>query len=277
MEFIKVIIYGIIQGITEWLPISSTGHLILLENFLPLNIYTDVLANREFINMFLVVIQFGSILAVVLLYFNELFPFFKDRSKKTFSKTMKLWLLIIIASFPVGIIGLLFDDYIDSIFYNNITIVITLIFYGILFIIIENKKIPLKIKSTDEMHFLDALKVGIFQMLALIPGTSRSGSTIIGSRIIGINKETAAKFSFFLAIPAMTVASLLKFIKAKVVLNSYSSLLLFIGTLTSFIISIIVIRMFMNFIKKQSFKVFGYYRIIIGLVILIYILLGGIL
>lgn len=276
-EIVKTIIYGIIQGITEFLPISSTGHLILLENFIPLQIYSDPTVNREFINMFLVVIQFGSILAVAFLYFNELFPFFRDRSKETVQKTLHLWFMIIIASIPVGIIGILLDDYIDALFYNNITIVITLLFYGVLFILIESRKIKPRIQSTEQLNAKDSFCVGLFQMLALIPGTSRSGSTIIGSRLIGINRKTAAKFSFFLAIPAMTVASLLKFIKADVELNTFSSLILILGVVVSFLVSILVIKALMKFIRKQSFKVFGYYRILLALVMLLYILIGEIL
>lgn len=276
-EIVKTIVYGIIQGITEFLPISSTGHLILLENFIPLQIYSDPTMNREFINMFLVVIQFGSILAVAFLYFNELFPFFRDRFKETVQKTLHLWFMIIIASIPVGIIGILFDDYIDTLFYNNITIVITLLFYGVLFILIESRKIKPRIQSTEQLNAKDSFCVGLFQMLALIPGTSRSGSTIIGSRLIGINRKTAAKFSFFLAIPAMTVASLLKFIKADVELNTFSSLILILGVVVSFLVSILVIKALMKFIRKQSFKVFGYYRILLALVMLLYILIGEIL
>lgn len=271
-EIIKAIIYGIIQGITEWLPISSTGHLILLEPYIPFKIFETINENKEFTNMFFVVIQLGSILAVMLLSFKELFPFTKEKSKQDQINTLKLWLLIIIASVPAAVIGLLFDDYIDQFLYNTPTIAITLILYGIIFIIVENKKIKVRVKNSDQLSIIDAIKVGCFQMLALIPGTSRSGATIIGSRYIGINRLTAAKFSFFLAIPVMFGASLLKIIKLKISFNVLGATVLLTGSIIAFLVSLIVIKKFLNYIKKHSFSFFGYYRIILGLIILIYLM-----
>lgn len=263
MEILKAIIYGIIQGITEWLPISSTGHLLLAKNFIPLNL------GDEFFNMFLVVIQFGSILAVVLLYFKDLFPWGFKKTKKETVATFRLWVLIIIATIPAAIIGLLFDDIIDEHLHGNIIIAIALIIYGIFFIVVEKSNISERVKSTNGLSWLDAVKIGFFQTLALIPGTSRSGSTIVGSRFIGVNRETAAKFSFFLAIPTMLGASLLKIIKLKIALTFTTFSVLMVGTIVSFIVSVIVIKIFMDFIKKHTFIPFGYYRIILGIIILL--------
>ncbi len=264
LEIIKAIIYGIIQGITEWLPISSTGHLILAESFIPLA------ESEEFFKMFLVVIQFGSILAVIVLYFKELFPFGFNKNKKETASTFRLWILIIIATIPAAIVGLLFDDIIDAYLHTPLVIAITLIIYGIIFIIVEKANIKAKVKTIDQLSWIDALKIGCFQTLALIPGTSRSGATIIGSRIIGVNRQTAAKFSFFLAIPVMFGASLLKIIKMDAAFTINNIIILAIGVIVSFVVSLIVIKSLINFIKKHTFIPFGYYRIILGLVLIIY-------
>lgn len=271
LEILKAIIYGIIQGFTEWLPISSTGHLILIKEFLPLNVFNDVLKNQEFFNMFKVVIQFGSILAVILLYFKDLFPYGFNKTKKETMDTFKLWLLIIVGCIPVGIAGVILDDYIDNISENILVIAATLIFYGIIFIIIERKNMKIKILKSKDLKLIDALKIGFFQILALIPGTSRSGVTIIGSRLLGASKKVSAKFSFFVAIPVMLGASLLKVVKAKTVFTFFSFSVLAVGTIVSFIVSLFVIKMLMNYIRKHNFSAFGYYRIILGIILVIYV------
>lgn len=271
LEILKAIIYGIVQGFTEWLPISSTGHLILVKEFLPLNVFDDVLKNQEFFNMFKVVIQFGSILAVVILYFKNLCPIGFNKTKKQTLDTLKLWLLIIVGCIPVGIAGIILNDYVDAISENIAVIAATLILYGLIFIVIERKTLKIKIAKSKDLKIIDALKIGFFQILALIPGTSRSGVTIIGSRLLGASKQVAAKFSFFVAIPVMFGASLLKLIKLKTAFTLFSFSILAIGTFVSFIVSLIVIKMFMNYIRKHNFSAFGYYRIILGIILIIYV------
>ncbi len=272
-EIFKSIILGIIQGITEWLPISSTGHMILVDALMPMKVYSDAIMNKSFVNMFLVVIQLGSILAVLLLYFNKLNPFSPKKNQKQKMDTIKLWIKVAIAAIPAAVVGLLFDDLIDSVLYNPITVAITLIVYGIAFIIIEKKKPAVKINTIDEMDYLTALKIGAFQMLALVPGTSRSGSTILGGMLIGTSRSLATEFSFFLAIPMMFGASLLKLIKLKMALDFTGILILLVGMFVAFVVSIIAIKALMKYIKKNDFVLFGYYRIILGLIVVIFSIL----
>ena len=273
IEIIKAIILGIVQGISEWLPISSTGHLILVEEFIKLNIYKDTFTNQEFVDMFMVVIQLGSILAVLTLYFHKLNPFSKRKSIHERKETINLWGLVLVACIPAGIIGLLFDDYIDELLYNPLVVSIMLIVYGLIFIIIEKKNKNEVIRTLSDITIKSALIIGIFQVLALIPGTSRSGATIVGALLIGTNRSVAAEFSFFLAIPVMFGASLLKLLKLKIVLDMFGIIVLVIAMLVAFIVSVIVIKYFMNYIKKKDFIIFGYYRIILGIIILGYFLI----
>lgn len=272
-EIIKAIILGIIQGITEWLPISSTGHMIIVDALMPLKVYSDAVINKEFVDMFIVVIQLGSILAVLLLYFNKLNPFSVKKSKEQRMDTINLWVKVAIAAVPAAIVGLLFDDYIDALLYNPLTVAITLIVYGILFIIIEKKKPTTKIKSLEALSYKTALLIGVFQMLALIPGTSRSGSTILGAILLGTSRTVASEFSFFLAIPMMFGASLLKLLKLQMSLDFIGIVILLMGMLVAFVVSIIAIKALMKYIRKNDFTVFGYYRIILGLIVIILSLL----
>lgn len=273
IEILKAVLFGFIEGITEWLPISSTGHMILLDEFVQLNV------SKEFYKLFEVVIQLGAILAVVIIYFKSIWPFKKENNKISMDKNiLNLWGKILVACVPAAIIGLLLDDWIDEHFYNSIVVSLALIIYGILFIIIENKNIgSRKTKDVNKISYKQALQIGIFQLLALIPGTSRSGSTIIGGLLIGLERATAAEFTFFLAIPVMAGASLLKL--AKYVLKvglSFSGLeigILLVATITAFIVSMFVIKFLINYIRKHDFKVFGYYRIILGILVLLYFLL----
>lgn len=265
IEIIKVIFLGIIQGITEWLPISSTGHMLLFNEFFALNV-TD-----QFLKTFLVVIQLGSILAVVILYFYRLNPFAPTKTISERKETWSLWFKIVVASIPVAIIGFLFEDKIDALFYNNIMIIaIALIVYGNFFIWMESGRKRHRINSLKQLNYLDAFIIGVFQTLALIPGTSRSGSTILGATLLKTERKTAAEFSFFLAIPAMFGASLLKLIKYGLKFTQNEAILLAIGFVVAFFVSILVIRMLLAYIRKHDFKVFGYYRIVLGIIILIY-------
>ena len=281
VEIIKAIIFVIVEGITEWLPISSTGHLILVEQFLK---FKEV--SPEFLGMFQVVIQFGAILAVVMLYFKNIWPFTKDKNKAIKEKgilsyfnkdIMMLWGKILVGCIPAAIIGLLFDEVFEELFYNPICIAIALIVFGIAFIVIENWKKKSKRKTKDEnseITYKDALIIGIFQLLAAIfPGTSRSGATIIGGLLIGLSRPNAAEFTFYLAIPTMLGASLLKLLKFGFVFSSIEIIVLLVGMLVSFLVSIAVIKFLMGYIKKHDFKVFGYYRIILGIIVLGYFLL----
>ena len=274
--FLKTIILGIVQGITEWLPISSTGHMILINDLMPLVVYKDVAMNKDFMDMFMVVIQFGSILAVLLLYFKRLNPFKRNKNKKIVVKkdTINLWKKVIVGIIPAGIIGVLFDDIIDTYLYNSLTVAIMLIVYGILFILIENRnknKEP-KLKTIKEMSYKDAFKVGCFQVLALIPGTSRSGSTILGGMILGLKRSLAAEFSFFMAIPVMFGASALKLIKLSMHLDGLGLSVLLVGVVVAFAVSIIAIKGFIKYINSHDFKAFGYYRIVLGIIILLLML-----
>lgn len=270
LEILKAILFGLVEGITEWLPISSTGHMILLDEFVKLNV------SEEFLEMFLVVVQLGAILAVVLLFWNQLFPF-QFHSPYIKKDIFSMWFKIIIACIPAAIVGLFFDDYFNALFYNYQTVAIALIVFGILFIIIEdiNKNRKPKVKRLGDITYPIALIIGLFQLIAAIfPGTSRSGATIIGALAIGVSRTTAAEFTFFLAIPVMFGASLLKVVKfiAKVgfAFSSGELMILLIGMAVAFVVSIIVIKFLMGYIKKNNFKVFGWYRIVLGIVVLLY-------
>lgn len=264
IEILKAIILGIVQGITEWLPISSTGHMILVDEFIKLN-FSDL-----FVSTFLVVIQFGSILAVVTIYFNKLNPFSRSKTKRQKSETIDLWLKVIIAVIPSGVIGVLFDDKIDALFFNPTTVAIALIVYGIIMILLENRHISPKIKTLDDLTVKYALMIGLFQCLALIPGTSRSGSTIIGAILIGTSRFVAAEFSFFLAIPTMLGASALKLLKAGFAFSGFEWFILLVGSVVAYIVSILAIKFLLDYIRKHDFKAFGYYRIVLGILVLGY-------
>lgn len=281
LELLRAGVFGVIEGITEWLPISSTGHLILAEQFVKFNEVSP-----EFWSMFQVVIQFGAILAVVLLYFKKIWPFTKDKDKaikKTgilsyFNKDiMNLWGKILVGCIPAAIIGLLFDEVFEALFYNPICIAIALIVFGIAFIVIENwnKRRKTKTKETSkDITYKDAILIGIFQLIAAIfPGTSRSGATIIGGLLIGLSRANAAEFTFYLAIPTMLGASLLKLVKFGFGFTGIEIAVLLVGMLVSFLVSVAIIKFLMNYIKKHNFKVFGYYRIILGIIVLAYFFL----
>jgi undecaprenyl-diphosphatase len=282
LEIFKAILFGIVEGITEWLPISSTGHLILLEHFFGFNNVSD-----EFWSMFEVVIQLGAIIAVVILFWNKLWPFkmkkLSQRDKRGRRKkkpvwkkgALAMWIKIIIACIPAAIIGVLFDDKIDELFYHPIPVAIALIVVGIVFIIVEmtRGKLAPSIDSIEEITYTTAIMIGLFQVIAAVfPGTSRSGATIVGAVMIGVSRATAAEFTFFLAVPVMFGASLLKavkFIVAGVSITGMEVVLLIVGTLIAFVVSIFVIKFLMEYIKKHDFKVFGYYRIVLGILVII--------
>lgn len=266
LEIIKAIIIGVVEGITEWLPVSSTGHMILVNEYLQLNM------SKAFKEMFFVVIQLGAIMAVVVLYWEKLTPF-SFKQKITVKKDiMSLWFKILVACLPAAIIGLLFDDKMDELFYNYKTVSITLIFYGILFIIVENqnKNRISKINKLPQITYKMALFIGVFQLLSLIPGTSRSGATIIGGILLGASRTIAAEFTFFLAIPVMLGASLLKLVKFGLAFTGAEAFILLIGMVVAFGISVLSIQFLMDYIKKHNFKVFGWYRICLGIVVILY-------
>ncbi|BCK00439.1 undecaprenyl-diphosphate phosphatase [Anaerocolumna chitinilytica] len=269
-EILKVIFYGIVEGITEWLPISSTGHMILVEQLMPLKV------SKEFMEMFRVVIQLGAILAVLVLYWNKIFPFQLKNKNKPFIKwdIMNMWFKIVVAVLPAGVIGILYDDKIDALFYNYITVAITLIVYGVLFIFIEkrNSRGNFRITSLAEITYQTAIIIGIFQVLSLIPGTSRSGATILGAILIGVSRSVAAEFTFFLAIPVMFGASLIKMLKFGLNYTTNEVLVMILGMLSAFIVSILAIKFLMGYIKKHDFKAFGIYRIVLGILVVIYFL-----
>lgn len=271
METIKAILIGIIQGITEWLPISSTGHMILFDQFLKLNV------TKEFLDLFLVVIQIGSILAVIYLYFEKLNPFSKKKDKIQKEQTFSLWGKVIVGSLPLAVIGLLFDDFIHEKCYNAFVVAAALIVYGVIFIVIENSNKKTNINNFDQLSYKMAFLIGIFQMLALIPGTSRSGATIVGAILLGTSRHIAAEYSFFLAIPAMFGAGGYKTLKYIMKYGLNFSLIdwsvMIFGTLVAFIVSVFAIKFLMSYIKKHDFKVFGYYRIVLGLIVLAYFLI----
>ncbi len=269
MEIIKAIIFGIVEGITEWLPISSTGHMILLNEFIKLDV------SKDFYNMFEVVIQLGAILAVVVLFFRKLFPFYKVKEKvKIDKKILNLWGKIIVACLPAAIVGILFDEVFEKLFYNPTCVAIALIVFGILFIVIENKNRKAKITSLEEITYNTALLIGIFQLIAAIfPGTSRSGATILGALMIGVSRTVAAEFTFFLAVPVMFGASLLKLIKFSLNFTGIEFAILLTGMIVAFVTSMFVIKFLMDYIKRHDFKIFGYYRIVLGIIVLLYFFL----
>lgn len=271
-EILKAILFGIVEGITEWLPISSTGHMILLNQFVTLDV------TPEFWEMFLVVIQLGAILAVVLLFWNKIFPF-RFKEKPVIQKDIFiLWFKILVACIPAAVIGLAFDDIFEALFYNPWCVAIALIVFGVAFIVVENKNksITPKITTLDSITYRTAFIIGIFQLIAAIfPGTSRSGATIVGALLIGVSRTVAAEFTFFLAIPVMLGASLLKLMKFGLHFTGEEAAILLTGMVSAFIVSIIVIRFLMGYIKRHDFKVFGWYRIVLGVVVLLYFAFVG--
>lgn len=272
IELLKVIFLGIVEGITEWLPVSSTGHLILVEEFIKLNV------SEAFWEMFMVVIQLGAIMAVVVLYFKKLWPFQNQKKAKgaleRYIKTDKMimWFKIVVSCIPSIAIGLPFNDFIEEHFNNYLVVSIMLIVYGIFFILIENynKKRTASINSVVEIGWKTAFLIGVFQLLAVIPGTSRSGATIIGGILLGTSRTVAAEYTFFLAIPTMFGASLLKLVKFGLNFTGTEAIILIVGTLVSFVVSILAIKFLMGYIKKHDFKVFGWYRIALGIVVLLF-------
>ena len=276
LEMLKVILLGIVEGITEWLPISSTGHLILVDEFVKLN------ASDAFKEMFNVVIQLGAILAVVVLYFHKLNPFSPKKSTKQKKQTIDLWLKVIVACIPAAVLGLLFDDWMEAHFHNYIVVSLMLIIYGVLFIIVENwnKGTTTRVTKLSELSYQTALAIGAFQVLSLVPGTSRSGATIIGALLIGVSRYAAAEFTFFLAIPVMFGASgvkILKFLKDGGGFTGMEAAMLLVGCLVAFLVSVFAIKFLMGYIKKNDFKVFGYYRIVLGVLVLAYFAISGFL
>lgn len=271
-EIIKSVILGIVQGITEWLPISSTGHMILVNQFLNLNF------DKAFVDLFMIVIQFGSILAVIAMYFNRLSPFGGKKTIPEKKQIWSMWFKILTAVVPAAVIGLKFDDTITKYCYNTYVVSLALIVYGILFIVVENKNKAVRIKSISELSYKTAFAIGIFQMLALIPGTSRSGATILGAVMLGLSRKTAAEFSFFLAVPVMLGASALKIVKYFMdygFMGTNELIVLFAGMITAFFVSVFAIRFLMRYIRNHSFKAFGVYRIVLGIVVLLYFILSG--
>lgn len=270
LSILKSVIYGVIEGITEWLPISSTGHMILFNQFFPMQV------SDAFMEMFRVVIQFGSILAVLVLYFDRLNPWSKKKTAGQKTRTWRLWGKVVLAAVPAGIVGVLFDDWMDAHFYTYTVVAIALIVYGVAFIVIErlHKNKAAKAKKAEDISVGQSAAVGCFQVLSLIPGTSRSGSTIMGALIAGVSRTAAAEFSFFLAIPVMLGASLLKIakyvLKTGIAFTGIEWMTLAVGIVTAFVVSLIVIRFLTDFVRRHSFAAFGWYRIVLGAIVLLY-------
>ena len=273
IEYLKAILFGIVEGITEWLPISSTGHMILLDELVELKV------SEDFYGMFQVVIQLGAIMAVVLLFWNKIFPLGKKEKGIYIKKDiMSLWGKILVACVPAAVVGLLFDEYFEVLFYNPTSVAIALIVFGVAFIVIEtvNKGKNAKVNSMDELTYKLALIIGLFQLIAAVfPGTSRSGATIVGALLIGVSRVVAAEFTFYLAIPVMFGASLLKIVKFGFDFTGTELAILAIGMITAFAVSLFVIKFLMGYIKKHDFKVFGWYRIVLGIVVLAYFALAA--
>ncbi len=273
LNILKAILLGIVEGITEWLPISSTGHMILVDEFIKLDV------SEDFLNMFLVVIQLGAIMAVVLIYFNKLNPFSPKKSPRQKRATWTIWFKVLVAVIPAAVIGILFEDAIDQVLGSYVVVAITLIIYGVLFIIVENrnKGVEPRVKKFSQFTYQDALIIGLLQVLALIPGTSRSGITIVGALMFGMSRHIAAEFTFFLSIPVMFGASLLKIIGYGFNFSVMEVAILLVGMFVAFVVSIFTIRFLMNYIKTNDFKVFGYYRIVLGVLVLLYFILQPVL
>ncbi|MBO6113789.1 MAG: undecaprenyl-diphosphate phosphatase [Lachnospiraceae bacterium] len=273
IEILKVIVIGIVEGITEWLPVSSTGHMLLVDEFIKMN------ASDEFKEMFFVVIQLGAILAVVILFWNKMWPFKLDDNKKPAIKkdTFSIWFKVVVACIPGTIVTLLFDDYIEAHFKTPTIIALALIIYGIAFIVVENrnKKREPKIKELSDITYKTALIIGIFQVLSIIPGTSRSGSTIIGALLIGVSRVAAAEFTFFIAVPVMFGLSFIKILKFGLAFSSTELVILLTGMAVAFVVSLVVVRFLMSYIRKKDFKLFGWYRIVLGALVLIYFAVAG--
>lgn len=268
IELLKVFFLGVVEGFTEWLPISSTGHMLLVDEFIKLK------ASEEFKKMFFVLIQLGAILAVIILFWNKMWPFKKkDKDNSILRKDVwSIWFKVVVACIPGAVVTLLFDDFIEAHFETPVVISIALIFYGVLFILVENwnKKRTAVVNDINEITYKTALIIGLFQVLSIVPGTSRSGATIIGALIIGVSRTAAAEFTFFLAVPVMIGYSLLKILKFGFAFTSAEIIILVFGMLVAFLVSIVVIKFLMSYIKKHDFKLFGIYRIILGLVVIVY-------
>ena len=273
IELLKAVLFGIVEGITEWLPVSSTGHLILLNEFITLNV------SEEFNSMFDVVIQLGAILAVIVLFFHKLNPFALSKSETEKKQTWNLWFKVCAAIIPSGVVGVLFDDWMDEHLHNGIVVAIALIAYGIAFILVERRNQGKRLKTIGDVHEIDyktALLIGAFQCLSLVPGTSRSGSTILGAILIGVGRSAGAEFSFFMAIPTMLGASAIKFLKfmlSGVGITGMEIAVLAVGCVVSFIVSLLVIKALMDYVRRHSFSAFGVYRIILGALVLVYFLI----
>ena len=270
IEILKAVLFGIVEGITEWLPVSSTGHIILLDEFIQLS------ATDEFKSMFDVVIQLGAILAVIVLFFHKLNPFAPSKSKVEKKQTWDLWFKVVAAIIPSGVVGVLLDDWMDAHLHNGIVVSIALIVYGIAFILVERNNQAKHLKTVEDVHTIDyktALLIGAFQCLSLVPGTSRSGSTILGAILLGVGRSAGAEFSFFMAIPTMLGASAIKFLKfmlTGVGITGNEIAVLIVGSVVSFIVSLLVIKGLMEYVRKHSFSAFGVYRIVLGAVVLLY-------
>lgn len=275
LEILKAILFGVVEGITEWLPISSTGHMILLDEIVKLNV------SEEFYSMFQVVIQLGAILAVVLIFWNKIWPFGKKNNQAPLSKTgvgawvktdiFVLWFHILVSCVPAAVVGLLWDDLFEALFYNYTTVAIMLIIFGVAFIVVENMKAghSAKINAVADITYTTAFLIGMFQLIAAIfPGTSRSGATIVGALLIGVSRTVAAEYTFYLAIPVMFGASLLKILKFGFSFTAMEAAILLVGMVVAFVVSMFVIKFLMGYIKKHDFKVFGWYRIVLGIVVL---------
>ena len=269
LEFLKVLLFGIVEGYTEWLPISSTGHLILVEDIVKLN------QPEAFWSVFLVVIQLGAILAVIFLYWSKLWPFSPKKSQVQKRNTWILWSKIILACIPAAVVGLPLDDFLDAHLYNSTVVALMLILYGAIFIWMENRNqgMEFPIQKTGELSYRTALLIGAFQCLSLIPGTSRSGATIIGAMLLGCARPVAAEFSFFLGIPVMCGASLLRIVKYLLQEGAFTGeqwIIMLLGMLVSFLVAVVTIRYLMSYIRKHDFKIFGYYRIVLGVIVLVF-------
>ncbi len=268
IELLKVIFLGIVEGITEWLPVSSTGHMLLVDEFIKMNV------SEDFKELFFIVIQLGAILAVVMIFWKKMWPFGLTEEKKPMVKKdiFSMWFKVVVACIPGAVVTILFDDYIEEHLHTPAVIALALIFYGIIFIVIENwnKNREAKVATLADITYKTALLIGMFQVLSIIPGTSRSGATIIGALIIGVSRVAAAEFTFFLAVPVMLGMSMLKIIKLGLAFSTGELVILAVGTITAFVVSVIVIKFLMSYIKKKDFKLFGWYRIVLGALVLVY-------